>query len=288
MHKKHLATLLYSAGGVAALVIILIAVNFLLGAFNARVDLTQGSVYTLSQGTKAIVSKLDAPVKIRLYYSQGSSVVPVGLKTFAKRVEDLLREFERAGNGKVVIEKLNPEPDSDAEDSAVLDGIEGQLTNTQEKFYLGLAVSFLDQKAALPVLAPDREQLLEYDITRAITRVASLTKPVVGIMSGLPVMGRPVNPMTKQQPTEPWVLSNELQNIFTVKKVDLRVEKIPDDIKVLLVIHPRDISETTEFALDQFILRGGKMIAFLDSYAYFDQQPDMQNPFGGNNAGQST
>ena len=215
-------------------------------------------------------------------------MVPVGLKTFAKRVEDLLSEFERAGNGKVIIEKLNPEPDSDAEDSAVLDGIEGQLTNTQEKFYLGLAVSFLDQKAALPVLAPDREQLLEYDITRAITRVASLTKPVVGIMSGLPVMGRPLNPMTKQQPTEPWVLSNELQNMFTVKKVDLKAEKIPDDIKVLLVIHPRDISETTEYALDQFILRGGKMIAFLDSYAYFDQQPDLQNPFGGNNAGQST
>jgi ABC-type uncharacterized transport system involved in gliding motility auxiliary subunit len=188
----------------------------------------------------------------------------------------------------VIIEKLNPEPDSDAEDSAVLDGIEGQLTNTQEKFYFGLAVSFLDQRAALPVLAPDREQLLEYDITRAITRVASLTKPVVGIMSGLPVLGRPLNPMTKQQPTEPWALATELQNMFTVKKVDLKADKIPDDIKVLLVIHPRDISETTEYALDQFILRGGKMIAFLDSYAYFDQQPDLQNPFGGNNAGQST
>ena len=288
MNKKYLEAIFYSAGGVAALVVILIAVNFLLGAFNARVDLTQGSVYTLSQGTKSILAKLEAPVKIRLYYSQGSSTVPVGLKTFAKRVEDLLREFERAGGGKVIIEKLNPEPDSDAEDSAVLDGIEGQLTNTQEKFYLGLAVNFLDQKAALPVLAPDREQLLEYDITRAITRVASTAKPVVGIMSALPVLGRPLNPMLKQQPTEPWVLATELQNIFTVKKVDLNAEKIPDDIKVLLVIHPRDVSETTEYALDQFILRGGKMIAFLDSYAYFDQQPDMQNPLGGNAAGQST
>src|SRR4051812_32177022 len=288
MNKRHLATLIYSTGGVIALVAILIAVNFLIGALNARVDLTQGNLYTLSQGTQQILAKLEAPVKIRLYFSQGSSVVPVGVKTFEKRVEDLLSEFERAGHGKVIIEKLNPEPDSDAEDSAVLDGIEGQLTNTQEKFYFGPAVSFLDQKAALPVLAPDREQLLEYDIARAITRVASLSKPVVGIMSGLPVLGRPLNPMTKQQPTEPWALATELQNIFTVKKIDLKVEKIPDDIKVLLVIHPRDISETTEFALDQFILRGGKMIAFLDSYSYFDQQPDLQNPFGGNNAGQST
>ena len=288
MYRKNLESLFYSAGGVLAMLVILIAVNFIVSALNLRFDLTQGSVYTLSPGTKSIVSKLEAPVKIRFYYSQSSSAVPVGLKTFAKRVEDLLGEYKRAGRGKVIIEKLNPEPDSDAEDSATLDGIDGQLTNTQEKFYLGLSVNFLDQKAALPVLAPDREQLLEYDITRAISRVASTSKPVVGIMSALPVLGRPLNPMRKQQPTTPWVLATELQNIFTVKKIELNAEAIPDDVKVLLVIHPRDISETTEYALDQFILRGGKMIAFLDSYAYFDQQPDLQNPFGGNNAGQST
>jgi len=288
MHRKHLETLLYSAGGVVAMLAILIALNFIASALSLRVDLTQGSVYTLSPGTRAILAKLEAPVTIRYYYSQGSAAVPVGLKTFAKRVEDLLGEYQRAGRGKIVIEKLNPEPDSDAEDSATLDGIQAQYTNTQEQFYLGLAVSFLDQKAALPVLAPDREQLLEYDITRAIARVASSTKPVIGIMSALPVLGRPLNPMTQQQPTEPWVLATELQNVFTVRKIELNADKIPDDIKVLLVIHPRDISETTEYALDQFILRGGKLIAFLDSYAYFDQQRDLQNPFGGSTAGQST
>jgi len=288
MNKKHLEQLFYSAGGVAALVIILIAANFIISSLNLRADLTQGSVYTLSPGTKAILSKLEAPVKIRYYYSQGNSALPVGLKTFAKRVEDLLGEFARAGGGKVVIERLNPEPDSDAEESATLDGIEGQLTNTQEKFYLGLSVAFLDQKFPLPVLAPDREQLLEYDITRAITRVASTTKPVIGVMSGLPVLGQPLNPMKKQQPTEPWTLMTELQNLFTVKKIDLNTDKIPDEIKVLLVIHPRDIQETAEYAIDQFVLRGGKLIAFMDSYAYFDQQPDMQNPLGGTAAGQST
>jgi ABC-type uncharacterized transport system involved in gliding motility auxiliary subunit len=288
MNKKYLETMLYSAGGVVALFVILIAANFIVNALNVRADLTQGSVYTLSAGTKAILGKLEAPVKIRYYYSQGSNAVPVSLKTFAKRMEDLLGEYQRAGKGKVIIEKLNPEPDSDAEESATLDGIQPQYTDTQEQFYLGLAVSFLDQKAALPVLAPDREQLLEYDVTRAIARVASTTKPVIGIMSSLPVLGRSLNPMLKQQPTTPWVLATELQNVFTVKKVALDADKIPDDIKVLLVIHPRDISETTEYALDQFILRGGKMIAFLDSYSYFDQQPDVQNPFGGSNAGQST
>jgi len=288
MARKQFEILLYSAGGVIALAAILIAVNFLTGAFNARVDLTEGKVYTLSSGSKAILAKLEAPVKIRFYYSQGSNAMPVGLKTFARRVEDLLNEYKSASNGKVVIEKFNPEPDSDAEDSAALDGVEGQMTDTGEKFYLGLAVSFLDQKAAIPVLAPDRERLLEYDITRAISQVAAAKKPVIGVMSALPVMGRTLNPMLKQQPAEPWVLAKELKRIFDVKKVALDARKIDDDIKVLLVIHPRDIPEATEYAIDQFVLRGGKLIAFVDPYAYFDQQPDMQNPFGGSQAGQST
>ena len=287
MQKKGLETLLYSAGGVIAFAAILIAANFLISAFNARIDLTEGDVYTLSPGTKAIVSKLEAPVKIRLYYSQGSNTVPVGLKTFAKRVEDLLAEYRAASNGKVVVEKFNPEPDSDAEDSANLDGIDGQMTNTGEKFYLGLSVSFLDQKAAIPVLAPDRERLLEYDITRAISQVSTIKKPVIGVMSTLPVLGRPLNPVLKQQPTEPWVLASELKRVFDVREVKMETEKIDDDIKVLLVIHPRDLSETTEYAIDQFVLRGGKLIAFVDPYAYFDQRPDLQNPFGGQQAGQS-
>ena len=226
-------------------------------------------------------------MKIRFYYSQGSNTVPVALKTFAKRVEDLLNEYHSASDGKVVIEKFNPEPDSDAEDSATLDGVDAQMTNTGEKFYLGMAISFLDQKAAIPVLAPDRERLLEYDITRAISQVSAVKKPVVGVMSALPVLGRPLNPVLKQQPTEPWVLASELKRVFDVRKVDMEVDRIPDDINVLLVIHPRNISEASEFAIDQFVLRGGKLIAFVDPYAYFDQQPDLQNPFGGQQAGQS-
>jgi len=288
MQKKTLETLLYSAGGVIALAAIVVAINFLTSAFNARIDLTEGKVYTLSPGTRAILSKLEAPVKIRFYYTQGGTAVPVGLKTFATRVEDLLSEYRSAANGKLVIEKLNPEPDSDAEDSASLDGVDGQMTNSGEKFYLGMSVSFLDKKAAIPVLAPERERLLEYDITRAISQVTAAKKPVIGVMSALPVMGRPLNPVLKQQPLQPWVLISELKRVFDVKKVELDAQKIDDDIKVLLVIHPRNITDVTEYALDQFVLRGGRLIAFVDPYAYFDQQPDVQNPFGGNNAGQST
>ena len=288
MSKKNLETLLYSTGGIIALLLVLIAANFIVGAFNLRADLTQGSVYTLSPGTRAILGKLEAPVRLRLYYTQGGEAVPVGLKTFAKRVEDLLKEYQTAGRGRVIVEKFNPEPDSDAEDSAQLDGIEGQLTNSGEKFYLGLSISFLDQKAAIPVLAPDREQLLEYDITRGIAQVGEAKKPVVGVMSALPVMGRSLDPVRKQQPSEPWVVIQELKKIFDVREIKLDAQRIPDDIKVLLLIHPRNLSEDTEYAVDQFVLRGGKLVAFVDPYAYFDQQPDLQNPFGGNQAGQST
>ncbi|OHE89575.1 MAG: hypothetical protein A3G75_13655 [Verrucomicrobia bacterium RIFCSPLOWO2_12_FULL_64_8] len=288
MRKKQLETLLYSAGGVIVLLAALIAANFIVGALSLRADLTEGDVYTLSPGTRAILAKLEAPVKLRLYYTQGGEAVPVGLKTFAKRVEDLLNEYKAAARGKVVIEKFNPVPDSDAEDSAQLDGIEGQLTNTGEKFYLGLSIAFLDQKAAIPVLAPDREQLLEYDITRGIAQVGEAKKPVVGVMSALPVMGRSLDPIRKQQPAEAWVLIQELKKIFEVREIKLDAARIDDNIKVLLVIHPRNLPEETEYAIDQFVLRGGKLIAFVDPYAYFDQQPDLQNPFGGNQAGQST
>jgi ABC-type uncharacterized transport system involved in gliding motility auxiliary subunit len=288
MRSKHLETLLYSTGGVIALIAVLIAANFIVSAFNLRADLTEGDVYTLSPGTRKVIARLEAPVKLRLYYSQGSEAVPVGLKTFAKRVEDLLNEYKAAGGGKVVIEKFNPEPDSDAEDSAQLDGIDGQLTNSGEKFYLGLSIAFLDQKAAIPVLAPDRERLLEYDITRGIAQVGETKKPVVGVMSALPVMGRSLDPIRKQQPAEAWVLIQELKKIFDVKEIKLDAPRIEDDIKVLLVIHPRNLPEETEYAIDQYVLRGGKLIAFVDPYAYFDQQPDFQNPFGGSQAGQST
>ncbi len=287
MKKSNLDSLFYSAGGLLLLAVLLLAGNFLLNAFKARVDLTQGSVYTLSPGTRAILEKLEAPVKIRYYYTQGGNTVPVGIKTFAKRVEDLLAEYKAASGGKVIIEKFNPEPDSDAEESAALDNVEGQQTNTGEKFYLGLAVSFLDKKEAIPVLSADRERLLEYDLTSKISQVTQAKKPVIGLMAGLPVLGRPLNPMTKQQPTEPWVLGSELKRMFDVKKIELDAKKIDDDVKVLLVIHPKNITEEAEYAIDQFVLRGGKLVAFVDPYAYFDQQPDMQNPFGGNQAGGS-
>ncbi len=285
MKNKSFQTILYSAVGVLLVFIIVVAINVIVGVAKKRVDLTEERAYTLSPGTKAILGKLDSRVTIRFYCSQGDEM-PVFFKTYARRVEDLLGEYKQAGKGKIVIEKYNPTPDSDAEDSARLNGIEGQMIQSGERIYLGIVVSLLDEKAALPFITPDRERLLEYDISRAISRVITPEKPVVGVMSAFPVFGQPANPMAQRmgQPAggqEPWVFLSELKNDFDVQQVDLNTEKISDDIKVLLVVHPRNITETAQYAIDQFVLRGGKLIAFIDPMAYFDQQNNQFAQFGG-------
>ena len=289
MQKKSLETFLYSVGGVGAMALILVAVNFIAGGMRQRVDLTKEKAYTLSDGTRAILARLDTSVKIRFYCSQGATASPetVFLKSYARKVEDLLGEYKQAGKGKIIIEKYDPQPDSDAEDSARLDGVEGLPLQSGEKFYLGLAVSLLDGKQAIPFLQPNRERLLEYDLSRAITRVVTPEKPVVGVMSALPVFGMPSNPMMMQmgQRGQPaWALITELQNDFTVRRVDMGADQIDAEIKVLIVIHPKDITDAAQFAIDQFILRGGKLVAFLDANSLMDSR-SQQNPMMGQMGG---
>ena len=293
MKKKSTENFLYSAVGVLAMAAVLLAANMIMGAMKTRVDLTKEKAYTLSAGTREILKKLDTPVKIRLYVTQVSDSSPqtVFLKGYAKKVEDLLSEYKQVAGKNLIIEKLDPQPDSDAEDSARLDGVEGEMLPTGEQFYMGLAVSLVDQKQAIPFLAPNRERQLEYDITRAITRVVSPDKPVVGIMSPLPVFGAQANPMMmrmgQQGAQQPWALVRELRNDFTVKPVAMDVGQIEEDIKVLVVIHPREITDKALYAIDQFVLRGGKLLAFLDPLPIIDSRE--QNQMLGNipNAGSS-
>lgn len=275
MKKKGLETLLYSAAGVAVMLLILIAINVIGSRLKTRIDLTAERAYTLSPGTRAILAKVDTPVQIRFYCTRGENAMPVQLKSYAQRVEDLLGEFRQASRGQIEIQKLDPVPDSDAEDSAKLDGLQPLPIQTGERIYLGLSVSMLDQKEAIPFLTPARERLLEYDLARAVSRVMSPEKVVVGVMSALPVNGSKVPPQMQMQGQrgEPaWVLLDELKRDFTVKTVEMNAEKIPDDVKVLVVIHPKGITDAGQFALDQFILRGGKLVAFLDPLAVLDRQ----------------
>ena len=290
MKEKKLDTLLYSTIGVAVMFVIVVAINLIASAMNTRVDLTENKVYTLSPGTKAILAKIDAPVEVRFYYSQSQSRMPAQFKTYAKRVEDLLAEFRQHSRGNLELKKLDPQPDSEAEDLANLDGVEGQMIETGEKIYLGVAISLDPQKVALPFLPPNRERLLEYDLARALSQVISTNKPVVGVMSPLQVFGMQMPPQMRMQMggqnQDPWVFISELKRDFEVRQVQMDADKIDDDIKVLLVIHPKEIKDTAQYAIDQFIMRGGKLIACLDPMSLSDvnrQNPMMPMPGGASN-----
>ena len=272
MHMKNNSKWLAAALSVVAVLLI----NWVSGLEFFRIDLTEGKVYTLSDGTKQILKNLDEPVTLRFYVSQGDDNMPLPLKGYARRVEDLLREFKAASKGKLVIEKLDPQPDSDAEDTASLDGVQPQSLNTGERFYFGLVVKRGEQKSAIPSIVMQRERLLEYDIVRAITRTAITKKTKIGVLSSIPVFGSPGMPMMGMPPSPKQVFISELERDFEVVRVSGSSTKIDDEVKVLLVIHPKGLSESTEFAIDQFILRGGKVIALLDSYAYFDLIPTPQ------------
>ncbi len=275
---KKVETWLYPVAAVVAVLVILIAVNVLGNFLKIRSDLTENKIYTLSPGTKRILDKLDTPVEIRFYYSKDNSSMPVPLRTYAQEVEDLLSEYQQAGHGKIQVVKLDPKPDSDAEDSARLDGVQGQTAAanlTGDRIYLGLAISCLDAKTAIPFLSPDREPLLEYDISRAISSVVNPKKAVIGVMSALPVLGRAPNPMMmmqRQRGTDPWVFVQELKENYTVREVPLTADKIDDDISVLLVDYPKGVTESAQFAIDQFMLRGGKLVALLDPFSFVDSQ----------------
>ena len=290
MQKKSLQTILYSSAGVVVMLVLIIAVNVISGAYPIRADLTQEKAYSLSPGTKTVLKKLDTPVTVRFYCSQGESAPEtVFLKDYARQVEDLLREYKMAAGKSFVIQKFDPEPDSDAEDSARMDGLEAQQLSDGDSFYLGLSISMADQRVAIPFLDPNQEKLLEYDITRAITEVQEPDKATIGIMSALPVFGEQPNPemqmqmQGQQQGTPPWVLVQQLQQDFNVQQIPMDTDKIDDSVKTLMVIYPGGISDKAQYAIDQFILRGGKLIAFLDPQSTL-MAHQQQNPMmGGQN-----
>ena len=294
MKQTKIQTLLFSTAGVGLAFVAITGLNLLFSPVRARLDLTADGLHTLSEGSRKILSKIDSNVEIRLYVSRGENRMPSALKNYSQTVEDLLQEFRAASGGKITIKRLDPEPDSDAEDTAKLDGIEpvslGQMGG--DPLYFGMAVSLAPETKAIPFLSPQREKLLEYDIARVISQVIATNKPVLGVMTPLPVLGGPaMNPMMMQmgrqpQQQQPWITFSELKRDFTVESVPMDIDSIPEKIQVLMVVHPKDISEKAQYAIDQFILRGGKLIAFLDTQCITDNRNP--NPMGLNLGGGSS
>jgi ABC-type uncharacterized transport system involved in gliding motility auxiliary subunit len=258
-----------AALGVAALVAIAILANWLVSLTplgNRGVDFTENKVHTLSDGTRAILTELDTPVVIRYYATRSTDFIPEALKLHMRRVDDLLKEYANLSNGKLRIENLDPQPDTDAEDSANLDGINGQRFDDQN-LYFGLAISCLDKSSVIPFLDPREETMLEYQLSKAIGEVSTATKPKIGIISGLDLKGAPAM-MPGQPPTPGWVIYQQLQQSFDVVDITMDATAIdPKVIKVLLLFHPAEITPQAEFVVDQYVLGGGTVVACLDAFS---------------------
>ena len=273
------------AVGLVAIAAIAVAADVILAGLPLRIDLTAERFYTLSDGSKSVLAKLDSDVTLKLYVSSSAAGMPQQLKTYAQRVQNLLKEYERASGGKIVLEAYDPKPDSDAEEWAQRYGIEPQTPNPfAAPVYLGVVAVCGDSEEAIGTLSPRTETTLEYDLTRLVTRVAWPERPVVGVMTSLSdvIGGRP-NPMMMQmgqRPPEGWAAFSELAKDYDVRTVETGAETIDGDIKTLVLVHAKDLSDKTLYAIDQFVLRGGKLIACVDPFSIKDMlaSRQKQNP----------
>jgi ABC-type uncharacterized transport system involved in gliding motility auxiliary subunit len=268
---------------VIALVAIAIFANWLvsLSSFGNRgADFTEKQIHTLSDGTRAILGEIGAPVVLRYYASRNTDYMPEEIKLHMRRVDDLLKEYASLSKGKLRIENLDPQPDTDAEDSANLDGINGQRMDDQN-LYFGLAISCLDKTSVIPFIDPRQETMLEYQLSKAIAEVSAPSKPKIGVMSALSLKGEPAG-MPGQRSAPGWVIYQQLKQSFDIEDIPMTTTTIdPKSIKVLLLFHPAEITPEAEYAVDQYLLDGGTVVACLDAFSVAAQMTGGGNPMMG-------
>jgi ABC-type uncharacterized transport system involved in gliding motility auxiliary subunit len=233
---------------------------------SARLDLTQNNLFTLSDGTRNILAKLDEPITLKFYYSQELASEQPGLRLYAGRVRDLLEEMTAAANGKLQLDIIDPEPLSESEDQAVAQGLVARPIEAGEIVYFGLVgTNKVDRVEVVPFFADEREQYLEYDLARLVHNLSLPEKPVLGVISNLPLdtgAGGIMAAMRGQ--SQPFLIYAELTDRFEVEFVQADSVKIANNVDVLLLAHPRALSDIQAYAVDQFIMRGGRVLAFLD------------------------
>jgi ABC-type uncharacterized transport system involved in gliding motility auxiliary subunit len=259
------------------LIALAVLLFFVFNAFNhlifkdARLDLTEGQLYTLSEGSLNLVKGIEEPVQLYFFFSEAASRDLTPIRTYADRVESMLEEFALASNGMLLVERIDPAPFSEAEDEAAAFGLQAvPVSATGDALYFGLAGSdALDNVETIPFFQPDREMFLEYEISQLIDRLARPKREVVGLISTLPVTNQ-VNPQTFQ--TEPgWQSILSLEDTVTLESIDVSAEEIPEGLAALVLIHPKSLSDEMKTALVRYLASGGKVIAFLDPLAEMDR-----------------
>jgi ABC-type uncharacterized transport system involved in gliding motility auxiliary subunit len=247
--------------------VLFVAVNILANIWlaSARLDLTRGQLFTLSDGTRSILRKIDEPITLRLYFSPRlGRDIPL-YANYHARVRDLLNEYASLAGGKIRLEFYDPAPYSDVEDRAVAYRLQGvPLEAGGEMVYFGMAgTNSTDDEEIVPFFAPERERFIEYDLTKLVFNLANPKRRNVGLISQLPIAGdaMPMGPMRMPQP---WVVMEQMRQVFQVRQFGSDTGTIPDDLEMMMLVHPKELSEPGRYALDQFVLRGGRLLVFVD------------------------
>lgn len=235
-----------------------------------KIDLTENRLYTLSDGTRRILENIDEPINLYLFWSDKASEGIPSLRDYAQRVREMLEEFTDAADGKIRLSVIDPLPFSEDEDRAAQFGLQGVgLAASTDPIYLGLAgTDSVDNEEIIPFFQPDDEAFLEYDLAKLVSQLANPERTVIGLVAGVDMAGR-FDPQT-QQMREPWVAYSEVQQLFEIRNLGTDFESIPDEISLLWIVQPKSLGNSTLYAIDQFILRGGKSIIFVDPLADSD------------------
>jgi len=259
----------YSVSSLLLLAVLFLALTIISGSAlrGMRVDLTEQSLYTLSSGSVDILKGLEEPVTLNFYFSEDASADFPMVRNFARRVQELLDEMSERAGGQLVVNRIDPAPFSEAEDRADGYGLEAVPTGrADDSLYLGIiGTNMIDGLEVLPFLSPAREQLLEYELMRAIYLLSRPDKPVVGLLDGLG-MGGGFDMLTGQtQP--PWAIHDQIYELFDVRSVSTSDDSLPDGMDVLVLVHPQNLDEDLVKGIEDFLAEGGRLLAFVDPWA---------------------
>lgn len=258
----------YAIAAISLAVVLFFSVNIVANLWlgTAQVDLTENGLYTVSPGTRATLQKVPEPVTLRFYFSRGASAGYASVVAYANRVRDLLKEYSALAGGKIILEEIDPAPFTPAEDDAVAQGLTGAPTQDGDSVYFGLVGSnTLAGHEVIPFFDQGREQYLEYDLTSMVYKLSNPQKPKLGVLSVLPLeTGAGGLQAALANANRPYVIYQQLRDTFDVTSIDTKADRIPADIGTLLVVHPAALTPPTLYAIDQFVMRGGHAIVFVD------------------------
>jgi ABC-type uncharacterized transport system involved in gliding motility auxiliary subunit len=280
----------YSAGILVLLAILFVTLTILSSVFmkGLRFDLTENGLYTLSDGTRNILKNMDEPVNLYLYFSEDVSRELPQFRSYARWAGEMLEEFADRSGGKLTLKRIDPVPFSPQEDQAAQYGLQGVPVGTAgDMLYFGLVgTNSLDDQQVMPFLQPEKEKFLEYDLARIVSSLSRPAQKKVALISGLDI--QPGFDPATQSVREAWVIHQQFSQLFELQDIPLDAVELPGDLELLVLVHPKDLNETLLYQIDQFVLRGGRVLAFMDPLAEADMGGDPNDPMARMNAGGSS